>query len=159
MDSIKINDGTKRIFIADENDGPQDPARVLVFNPSNTDWARKFAATRRGISIKINDMLASMKAIEKEFDAAEGEIEKETDVLVRCATLRDEVIPGVCNEIEALFGPGSVKIIFNGPVNESAIISFLEGIEPHIQMTRSEKMAQYAPPVVNKRNKHKKVMS
>lgn len=137
MDSIRIDNGIKRIAIND------DPERVISFNPSDVTFAEKFYQM-------IGDFEKKQVEFEqraKELDASANDLDEHgipANVGEKLAFTR-EVCGYMHSKIDYLFGENASQVIFQGVMSLEAIGQFFDGIVPFIQKSRSEKVAKYTP--------------
>lgn len=137
MDSIKIEDGVKRVCING------DESRVISFNPKDVALFESFYAMYR-------DMLRAAE----EYDARAREIDAVTGVddlglpinaPEKMAFMRESVEYWHA-QIDALFGEGTSETVFQGALDMDAVMQFLEGLTQFFQEVRMEKTQKYRPP-------------
>lgn len=135
MDSIKINTGEKRICIND------DPARVIVFNPSDVLFAEKFYQLMGEFEQKLAEYQARSETIDenKQLDAHQLPINMEE----RISLLR-EACEYIRGRIDHLFGAGISQKAFGETLALDVFTQFFEGITPYIQSVREDRIAQYS---------------
>lgn len=137
MDSIRIDNGIKRIAIND------DPERVISFNPSDVTFAEKFYQMIGDFEKKQ----AEFEQRAKELDASANELDEHgipENVGEKLAFTR-EVCAYMHAKIDYLFGEGTSKVVFEGVMSLEAIGQFFDGIVPFIQKSRADKVAKYTP--------------
>lgn len=142
MDSIKINTGVKRIAVND------DPERVIVFNPTDVNFAERFYALMRDFEQKQGDYQRRAEQIDKVTAVDPDGLP--VNLPERIAFMR-EVCEYIHQQIDLLFGAGTSQKVFEGVLDIEVIGQFFAGITPFVETARSEKMAKYSKPKVGRR--------
>jgi hypothetical protein len=148
MESIRIETGEKRIAILrdDVNVGE------IVFNPSDVLFAEKFYKL-------VGDLRNDMQAYKQRADALDEEeppgdtIPKNFDERMALIKETSDYMRG---KIDAIFGKGTSQMAFGDTLVLDAYLQFLDGLTPHIKNARTKKIARYANPVAEKKNRHAK---
>lgn len=144
MDALNISTGEKRISIT--RDGA--PAGEIVFNPDDVVFAEKFYRL-------LGDFQNSFTQYQVQARALEAIKTLDDNGLPRNMSQRIELVSNACKytreKIDLLFGDGTSQIVFGDALSLEAIKQFFEGIAPHIQAARVEKIQKYT----NKRPKRR----
>ena len=134
MDSIRIDNGEKRICVND------DPSRVIVFNPSDIVFAEKFYNLIGNFETRLT---------EYQGRSADIDADKSTDgnglpanLGQRMALLR-EACQYIRDQIDVLFGEGTSQKVFEDVVAIELFPQFFEQITPFIQSARNDKIKKY----------------
>jgi hypothetical protein len=130
MDSLHIYTSEKRVAIND------DPARVIVFNPSDITFAEKFYK-----------LIEHFQAKQAEYQERARELDRmpaddPLKIGAGLAFLR-EVCEHMRGEIDNLFGAGASDKAFGGALDLDLFEQFFAGIVPFVQAARQEKMLRY----------------
>jgi len=138
MDSIRIDTGVKCISI--ERDGGV--RGEIEFNPSDVNFAEKFQRMYARLQEKQDEFHEKSLAIDANQNVDKAGMPE--NAAERVAFLR-EVGEFVRAEIDSLFGEGTSQIVFGDyvPLDPSVYGQFLDGISPHVELARSEKMDKY----------------
>jgi hypothetical protein len=136
-DSIRVDSGQKKIRIN------EDPKRVVVFNPSDLLFGKKFYA-----------LLGDFDRKNTEFQKRQTELEKSEEVdkfglpdnLPDSFDLADEMCDYLFEKIDDLFGKGTSKIVFEGHRDMVMFPQFFDGIVPYIEEARTERIERYTKP-------------
>ena len=135
MDSLRIDDGVKRIAIND------DPGRVIAFNPTDVVFAEKFYALIGEFEIKLKEYQRMSDALES--DKATDSNDLPVNMTARISLLR-EVCEYIRGRIDYLFGVGTSQIAFGDVMAMEVFEQFFAGITPYFQRARSAKVEQYS---------------
>jgi hypothetical protein len=134
MDSLRIDNGVKRIMI---NDGPN----FIEFNPSDVIFAERFYELLKKFEekqIQFEQQAEKLDSQKDQLDAnglpmnLENQLAFMRDV---CAFMREQ--------IDFLFGSGTSQAVFGDVLSIEGIEQFFEGITPFIQTARAEKLKKY----------------
>jgi hypothetical protein len=147
MDSIHIDLGVKRIQI---NDGPE----FIQFSPDDITFAERFYQLIQDFQVKQAEYQVRAEAIDANKEVDANGIPANVPAGL---ALMHEVCGFMRERIDLLFGEGTSQKVFGDALSLTMYESFFTQITPFIQRSRSEKLAQYAPPLVAKK-RHKKVM-
>ena len=82
------------------------------------------------------------KAKELEADKAVDEYGIPKNIRARLQFLR-EVCEDLYAKIDTVFGAGTSEMVFGGALSLSAIEQFFDGLAPHFEQVRADKMAPY----------------
>jgi hypothetical protein len=134
MDSIRIDDGTKRICVND------DPARVITFNPSDVVFAEKFYGLIGDFETKLGEYQA--RSVDIENDNKTDGNGLPVNLGQRMALLR-EACEYIRSQIDNLFGVGTSQKAFGDTIAIELFPQFFEQITPYIQSVRAEKVKKY----------------
>jgi hypothetical protein len=149
---IQIDTGVKRIEIV--RDG--EPTGAITFNPSDGLFAEKFY-----------QLIAEFDAKNAEFQNRSDEIDQNKAVdangialntPLKLAMMR-EACEFIESKIDFVFGAGASNILFGDTINLEMFEMFFNGVTPHIQEARTDKIAKYInppPPVPLKPKRHKR---
>ena len=135
MDSLRIDDGVKRIAIND------DPGRVIAFNPTDVTFAEKFYNLIGEFEIKLKEYQRMSDDLEKTDAKDDNGLPVNMDA--RLALLR-EVCGYIRGRIDYLFGVGTSQIAFGDVMAMEVFEQFFQGITPFFQRVRSAKIEQYS---------------
>ena len=126
MEELKLNSGLKKIAIKDE-DG--DLVTVLRVNVADADTAERFAKIINNLQeISEKEAMAWKKEHEQE-ETASGEVDVER--VLQINRIRVRYLKQIAEEIDKLFGEGTVQGIYGDIVpDEAALVEFVEGIIP-----------------------------
>jgi hypothetical protein len=156
MDSLHIDTGEKRIQIDD------DPGRMIVFNPSDVLWVDRFRGMKRDVLAKLDEFskksgeLQVIIRFEAKKKAPDQNLIDETEN--RGSALYREACIYMRGLIDNIFGKDASQTAFGDLMSGTAIVSFLEGITPYIEIVRAAKVAAYVPHPQAKKRKSKAVM-
>lgn len=125
MEEIKISTGIKKIAIKDEEDNL---ITVLSVDTADAEVAEKFndiINALNNISTTCTEEFAEWKSQNKE--AADNDIE----TVLAANRIRVKALTGIMDEIDSLFGEGSIKNVYGDTIpDELAIVEFVEKIVP-----------------------------
>lgn len=135
--NLTINTGELRIVIND------DPARVLVFNPTDVGFAERFY-----------DLLTFFEARQADYEARAAALDAATDTgadglpanLPAQLAFQREVCAAMRDQIDHLFGDGTAQTVFGDVHSIDQIVQFFEGITPFIESARAERVRRYTKP-------------
>jgi hypothetical protein len=144
MDSLRITTGEKRIAIND------DPERMIVFNPSDVNFAQRFYDLIHEFEEKLKDYQARGEVIDADVKVDQNGIP--VNMGAKLALLR-EACEFIRGKIDHLFGAGTSQRAFGDTLDLGMFTQFFEGITPFIQAARVEKVAKYAPIVGGKKRR------
>jgi hypothetical protein len=148
MDSIQIDLGIKRLQI---NDGPE----FIQFSPDDITFAEHFYQL-------IQDFQTKQVEYQKRAEAIDANTALDANGIPANVpeglAMMHEVCDFMRERIDLLFGEGTSQKVFGDALSLGMYESFFQQITPYIQRSRSEKIAQYAPPPVAKKRRHKAVM-
>lgn len=132
--SLHIDTGELRVLIND------DPNRVLVFNPSDVNFAERFYSLVGEFKKKLLDYKARAEVIDNV--TAKDEDGLPINQSDRIAILKEacEYIKG---RIDNLFGEGSSAVAFGDALTMDMFQQFFEGITPLIKNVRSNRVQKY----------------
>ena len=150
MDSIKIDSGIKRIAVND------DPDRVIVFNPSDIQFAERYYDLTRDFEIKLAEYEKRAEVIDQVTEV--DTIGLPVNMADRIAFMRD-ICEYVYGQIDRLFGAGTSQKAFDGTLGLDMIQQFFEGITPFVQQARQAKVGKYLPKKRAGKGKPRRVMT
>lgn len=141
QNSINIETNEQRIVVNN------DPARVLVFNPSDLVFAERFYALKEELTLwNIN--------IKKQYERLDAEKGKDESGVPLNVGERLSITRQACEDLRAkidgLFGAGTSQLVFGDALVPDTFVQFFKQITPFIQSARAEKMEPYT----KKRNRH-----
>lgn len=145
--TLNLNTGTVRLKITDDRGGPE---RYLQFNPNDIVFAEKVY----NLEQKFLEKQESMEARAAEIDAVE-EADKfglPINTSERLAFIR-EISEWLRGQIDDVFGEGTSQMVFGDLHDLDVYEQFFEGIRPHFNKARSEKVDQYRKNVLDDRRK------
>jgi hypothetical protein len=145
-DSIRIDSGEKRVAIND------DPARVIVFNPSSVLFVERFYQLNSELQVKLEEY--QQRSAELEQDPALDGNGMPANTGKRLELLR-EACEYIRGRIDELFGAGTSQTAFGDALSPEMFLQFLEGIAPFIRTERTAKIQKYVSPAKPKRPKHR----
>lgn len=129
MEELKLNSGLKKIAIKDE-DG--DLITVLRVNVADADTAERFAKiinNLQEISENCEKEAAAWKKEHEQDETVSGEVDVER--VLQINRIRVRYLKQIAEEIDKLFGEGTVQSIYGDIVpDEAALVEFVEGIIP-----------------------------
>ena len=129
MEELKFNSGLKKIAIKDE-DG--DLVTVLRVNVADADTAECFAKiinNLQEISANCEKEAMAWKKEHEQEETASGEVDVER--VLQINRIRVRYLKQIAEEIDKLFGEGTVQSIYGDIVpDEAALVEFVEGIIP-----------------------------
>ncbi len=152
MDSLKIDTGAIRLAIDD------DPTRIIEFNTSDVVFAERFQALQGTVVAKLDEFQKhsrELAALSADPKATPESIQENTNT---GNLLRREMCVYMRKVIDDVFGADTSQIVFGDLLSEVAIMSFLEGVLPYMEKTRSAKMAKYLPKASGRKRHNDKVM-
>jgi hypothetical protein len=136
MDSIRIDDGTKRVAINN------DPNRVIVFNPNDILFAEKFYKLVQ--ELEADQVGYRARAAELDNNKAVNEAGVPDNVPGGIAFIK-EVCASLRAKIDNLFGNGTSQTVFGDVQSLNMFEQFFTGITPFIEDARQEKLEKYTP--------------
>lgn len=137
MDTLQITTGEKRIAING------DEARVIVFNPTDIIFAEKFYKLISEFETQLTIFQVQSEELDevKKLDASGLPVNMSARI-----TLMRETCEYIRGKIDYLFGEGTSQKAFGDVMNFEVINQFFDGMAPHIQTARAEKIAKYVTP-------------
>jgi len=149
MENITIETGVKRIMIND------DPNNVLEFSPEDITFAEHFYQLIQDFQVKQAEYQKRAEAIDanKELDASGIPANVPAGL-----AMMHEICDFMREQIDLLFGAGTSQKVFGDALSLTMYEQFFQQVTPFIQRSRSEKLAQYAPPPAAKKRHKKAIM-
>lgn len=134
MQNIKIDSGSVRLTIND------DPARLVEFNPNDVGFVERFYSLMSRFEEKEKEYAARIKELSacEELDAfGIPKNMRENLALLQdaCTFMREQ--------IDFVFGAGTSMRVFGNMNTLDMFEQFLNGIVPHIQAVRTDKVVKY----------------
>lgn len=137
MDDLRIDDGTIRLSING------DASRVISFNPKDELFAEKFYHLVGSFKNDLKQFEERAKLIdenkEEDEDGIPVNLQEQFD-------LKKEVFAYLHEQIDAVFGAGTSKVVFGDARNIEMIDAFFKGISPYMAKARAERVEKYIPP-------------
>lgn len=150
MDQIRLHNATLQRILIQRDDLPDDPERVLVFDPADFGFVKRFYAVIDALNAKYDELRASQRDIKHELNDlglpvnSEELIQKSLDA---CIFIREQ--------IDEVFGTGTSLMVFGNSMNLGVYEQFLTKVTPFINSERQKKMEQYTVPP-RKKNVHRR---
>ncbi len=135
MESIRINNGVKKIMIND------DPQRVIEFDPQDILFAERFYTLYGEMQAKQTEFEGREKELRAQVEPDENGIPRNIGALIGHY---HEICDYMREKIDLVFGPGTSQTAFGDARNIDMIIQFLDGMTPFVQQTRSNMLEKYA---------------
>lgn len=133
MDSLRIDNGTKKIDV-------NDAGEYIEFSIVNNDFFRAFFDLLRWFDDQENRK--EIKEIDEQSDkvASEDGTEINYDAANNVLDLRDKISKEACEKIDNIFGDEASRKIFGGVVPDMYMIAdFFEKISPLIEKYQKER--------------------
>lgn len=133
MDSLRIDNGTKKIDV-------NDAGEYIEFSIVNNDFFRAFFDVLRWFDDQENRK--EIKEIDEQSDkvASEDGTEINYDAANNVLDLRDKISKEACEKIDNIFGDEASRKIFGGVVPDMYMIAdFFEKISPFIEKYQKDR--------------------
>lgn len=133
MDSLRIDNGTKKIDV-------NDAGEYIEFSIVNNDFFRAFFDLLRWFDDQENRK--EIKEIDEQSDkvASEDGTEINYDAANNVLDLRDKISKEACEKIDNIFGDEASRKIFGGVVPDMYMIAdFFEKISPFIEKYQKDR--------------------
>ena len=143
MESLHINTGEIRLCVND------DPARVIVFNPTDISFAERFYGLLGEFEVKEKEYRRKAEALQQNTETDAFGIPKNFGpalALLRetCGFLREK--------IDDVFGAGTSQAAFGDANTLDMFEQFFGGITPFVQIAREKQVGKYTAPATSYRN-------
>ena len=113
---------------------------TISFNPSSVRFADSYYALYGKLSDKDAEYTKRAEALETAAKIDDNGVPDNLDAQIQ---LTRELFAELRSEFDALFGDGTCEVVFGESVDDgsfNAFESFLEGISPHVESARSDKV-------------------
>lgn len=151
MHNLNIDDGSITLCVN------QDQSRLLVFNPNDVNFAKRFYDLIKDFEEKEGEFVKKARKVdaEMEYDAEGNPLHIDS-----IFNLMGELDTYFKEKLDYIFGEGSSKTIFNG-VNcmsrdakgNSILANFIMGITPYIEGARRKEVTKHTAKYEQKKRK------
>lgn len=147
MPNLQIDTGAIRLTING------DESRVLEFSPADLSFAERFYSLTNDFNTRLTDFQYRDTVFNQDQRVDSDGLP--VNVPERLAMLR-EACEYIREKIDTVFGAGTSQLVFGDALQLEMFEQFFTQITPYFQQVRTEKMAAYRPPPMNKAKRKRK---
>ena len=133
MESLKIKSSKVSLAIND------DESRIIEFNPGDVAHRKAFYSIFSELEEKGNEISKKEQMLSDE-NRKEAELE-----------LEEELFDAIAEDVDKLFGEGTISKITEGAKDCDLLIQFMYGITPYYQQYAESKLGKQVPKKSNKK--------